>query len=183
MPSKIAIFAVDSDRVNKITLLRLINYFVPKKYVVVVYTQHRISKIPREIVQKKIDYSNISKDWIEKNLSCKEYKLLFVTHASLSNISLKTKLAFFRRKKIRFVNFSGDYYSLKDFQNVVIQNTCLLLSTDEYDDETDTVFLIGRQRKFVSRFLRFIFLIPSLIVLSPLIIEMLVFILRYKRKS
>ncbi len=183
MANKIAIFVVDSDRVNKITLNRLLNYIFPQKYSVVVFTQHRISRIPKNVTQEKIDFSLITKDWIEKNLSCKEYKLLFVTHASLSNLSFKIKLAFFRRKKIRFVNFSGDYYSLKDFQNIVIQNACLLVSTDEYDDETDTVFLIGRQRKFVARLLRFIFLIPSLILVSPMIIEMIIFIIRNKRKD
>ncbi len=173
MPNKIAVFLADSDEVNKITLIRLINHLSPKKYSMVVYTRHRIVEIPKSVVQKKIDFSTITKFWVEKNLSQKKYMLLFVSHASLSNLTLKMKLVFFRKKSFRFANFSGEYYSLKDLKNIVLQNVSLLLSTDKHIVDADTVFTIERQQKLVIRLL---FLIPSLIIILPSLLEMFIFL-------
>lgn len=181
MSRKIAVFALDSDRVSDIALSRLFTYYLPKKYHVVVYSEHRVHRLPRGVVQKRISFSKINISWIINNLSENEYKLLFVSHASLKNTFLKLKIMIFRRKKIRIVNFSGDYYSPKDFQNIVIQNACLLVSTDEYDDQADTVFLIGRQRKLVAKILPFLFLVPSLVFTLPSLLEMFVFLKKNKQ--
>ena len=183
MKRKIAVFALDSDRVNGITLFRLFSYYFPKKYEITVFAKNRVQKLPSGILQKDVDFSDITGDWIINNLSEKEYKLLFISHASLLNLGLKTKIIYFRRKKIRMINFSGDYYSLKDFKNIVLQNIHILQSTDEYDDETDTVFLIGRRRKFTAKVFRLVLLIPSLILILPSLIEMLLFMSRSKNKD
>lgn len=183
MRHKIAVFALDSDRVNRIILDRLFLYYLPKRYEIIVFSKNRIRKLPKGVIQNNIDYSRITKSWIQNNLSAKQCRLLFISHASLANVVLKSKIIYFRRKKIRFINFSGDYYSLKDFKNIIVQNLYILQSTDEYDDETGTVFLVGRRRKLTAKALRLILLVPSLILILPSLVEMLVFMVRSKNKN